>query len=331
MKIGFLHADNEYLQAMLEQVRDGLKEHEVVSWISGEEAPATDFEMLIAMGKLSREQMEAQRALGFIQMASAGYEGVDLDAANELGIWLSFAESDETGNAVSVAEFAVMLLLAASRRLTQALRSTHDHRVEPPRMNRALQGKTVAIVGMGSIGLLLAERLEPFGVKLVATDGHPEKAPKSVKVYKPDEIPEAIAEADYVVLCVRADADNEDLFNAEMIGRMKKGAVLVNIARGSLVDEAALAEAVKSGHLFGAGLDVTKKEPVETHNPLLAMDEVIVTPHIAGMTDLMLAGTVEYLVKVVGEVVAGKAPGSVVNQPEKPRLALRDVPEKAKG
>lgn len=330
MKIGFMHAENDFLQEMFDRTKDGLKDHEVVSWKSGQDAPATDFEMLIMMGKLTREQMEAQTKLAFIQTASAGYEGVDLDAANELGIWLSFAESDQTGNAVSVAELAVMLLLAAARRLTQALKSTRDHAVTTPRMNVALSGKTVAIVGMGGIGLLLAERLQPFGVKLVATGGHPEKAPEDVKVYRPDQIPEAIADADFVVLCVRADKDNENLFDRAMMGRMKKGAVLVNVARGSLVDEQALADSVRDGRLFGAGLDVTKQEPVELDNPLLALDGVIVTPHIAGDTDLMLEGTVEYLVKAVGEVAAGRAPESVVNRPAKPRLDLTGVPEKAK-
>ncbi len=314
---------------MFEQVRDGLPGHEVVSWKVGDDAPATDFELLIGMGRITREQMEAQPKLGLIQTASAGYEGVDLDAANDLGIWLSFAESDETGNAVSVAEFAVMLLLAASRRLTQALEATRDHTVAVPRNTMALQGKTVAIVGMGSIGLLVAERLVPFGVRLVATDGDPAKAPKGVTMYTRDQIPEAIAEADYVMLCLRADAENENLFDGAMMGRMKKGSVLVNIARGSLVDEGALLDAVRSGQLFGAGLDVVKKEPVEVGNPLLSLSEVIVTPHIAGMTDLMLEGTVKYLVKVVGEVAAGKAPASVVNRPGRPRMPLSGLPEKA--
>ena len=330
MKIGFLYANNNFLQAMFKQTRDGLKGHEVVGWTIGQDAPASDFEMLIVMGKFGREQMSAQPKLKFIQTASAGYEGVDLDAANELGIWLSFAESDETGNAVSVAEFAVMLLLGTARHLGEALQASRDHAVDPPRMNHALQGKTVAIVGMGSIGLLLAERLHPFGVTLVATDGHPERAPEYVRVYRPDQIPEAIAEADYVVLCVRADEHNENLFDAAMLGRMKQGAVLVNIARGSLVDEAALAEAIRSGHLAGAGLDVTRQEPMEADNPLLGMPGVLVTPHLAGNTDLMLEGTVKYLINVVGEVAEGKASKSVVNRPERPRLALEGVPERAR-
>ena len=324
LKIAFLHAENKFNDQLYAELKAALPDHELLHWAAGDPAPATDLEMLFLMGSFTREQMAAQPKLAVIQTASAGYEGVDEDAATELGIWLSFAPSDVTGNGVSVAEFAVMLLLAASRRLTEALASIGDKAVKPE-VHRALMGKTVAIIGMGSIGLLLAERLRPFGVKLQATDSQPERAPDFVKLFQPDQIPEAIADADYVVLAVRADKDNEDLFNAAMLAKMKRGAILVNIARGSLVDEMALLDAVEYGQIWAAGLDVIKEEPVSPGNALLNVPEIFVTPHIAGPTDLMIEGTVKYLVKATADFAAGNAPESVVNKPASPRLPLQQT------
>ena len=100
---------------------------------------------------------------------------------------------------------------------------------------------------------------------------------------------------------------------------MKKGAILVNIARGTLVDEDALFDAVNSGHILAAGLDVTQKEPVDPQNPLLSLSRVLVTPHIAGATDITLTGMAAYAVKVINDFAAGKNPEALVNDMEKVR------------
>jgi len=112
-----------------------------------------------------------------VQTTSAGHEGVDVEAASTLGIWVSFAPSGETGNAISVAEWAVLLLLASSRDLGLALQSERDPSVKPERPARALFGKDVCIVGFGGIGRELVERLRPFGVRFTIVDDHPERAP----------------------------------------------------------------------------------------------------------------------------------------------------------
>lgn len=180
----------------------------------------------------------------------------------------------------------------------------------------------MCIVGLGSIGQLLADRLRPFGVRLVATDEHPEHAAADVTAFPADQLKIAVAQADYVVICVRASKENENLINASVLRAMKRGAILVNIARGMLVDEDALLAAVKDGQISAAGLDVLQKEPPDPKNPLLGLPQVLVTPHIAGSTDLMLEGTVNYISEVVGEFAAGKKPKSVLNNPQKPRRVL---------
>ena len=324
MKIAFLHSENFFTSALLREFRPALAHHEVVEWIDRKGAPAFDFDVLLAMGNVGRELLLDQHKLKLIQTASDGYEEVDIDAASELGIWVSYAPADLTGNATSVAEFAVLLLLGVARHLGEALRSLQGDPVRSPTLNLSLSGKTVCIVGLGTIGQQLVDRLRPFGVKMVATDEHPENAVADVTAYPADQLKTAVAHADFVVLCVRASKENENLINAAALASMKRGAVLVNIARGMLIDEAALVDAIKHGQISAAGLDVLKNEPPDRQDPLLQLSQVLVTPHIAGLTDLMLAGTANYISQVIDEFAAGKKPKSILNSPAKPRCLLRD-------
>jgi phosphoglycerate dehydrogenase-like enzyme len=324
MKIAFLHTENFFTSQLLQNLRTKLADHEVVEWTGGKEAPAFDLDVLLAMGNVGRELLLDQTKLKLIQTASDGYEEVDIDAASELGIWVSYAPADLTGNATSVAEFAVLLLLGAARHLGEALRSLHGSPLRPPTPSLSLSGKTVCIVGLGTIGQQLVERLRPFGVKIVATDEHPENAPADVSAYPADQLKTAVAHADFVVICVRASKENENLINAAQLAAMKRGAILVNIARGMLIDEEALVDAVTNGQILAAGLDVLKNEPPDHKDPLLQLPQVLITPHIAGLTDLMLDGTANYICHVIGEFAAGKKPKSILNSPAKPRRLLRD-------
>jgi len=324
MKIAFLHTPNFFTSELLKRFRTALAHHEVVEWIGGKDAPAFDFDALLAMGNVGRQLLLAQPKLKLIQTASDGYEEVDIDAASELGIWVSYAPADLTGNATSVAEFAVLLLLAAARHLGEALAALQGGPGKPPTLNLSLSGKTVCIVGLGTIGQKLVERLRPFGVKLVATDEHPENAPADVTAYPADQLNTAVAQADFVVICVRASKENENLVNAAALAAMKRGVILVNVARGMLVDERALVHAVSNGKISAAGLDVLRNEPPDRKDPLLQLPQVLVTPHIAGLTDLMLNGTVNYICQVIEEFAAGKKPKSILNSPAKPRYLLGD-------
>jgi phosphoglycerate dehydrogenase-like enzyme len=283
------------------------------------QAPAYDFDVLIAMSNVSRELLLDQPKLKLIQTASDGYEMVDIGAASELGIWVSYAPADVTGNATSVAEFAILLLLGAARHLGEALRCVPGPAARPPTLNLSLSGKTVCIVGLGTIGLQLVVLLRPFDVKIVATDEHPESAPADVTAYPADQLKTAVAYADFVVICVRASKNNENLVDAVALASMKHGAILVNIARGLLIDEDALIDAVKDGQISTAGLDVLKNEPPDQQDPLLQLPQILVTPHIAGLTDLMLNGTVHYINHIIDEFVAGEKPQSILNSPAKPR------------
>jgi len=301
----------------------------LATWQPGDKAPSTELEVIIAFGKVESKDIEGQMKLGPIQMASAGYEGVDVEAATRFGVWVGSAPTTKTGNGESVAELAVLLMLAASRRLNEELAYTHGSaRNQPGKWegNRALFGKTACIVGLGGIGDLLIERLRGFGMTLTGVNNYPQHAPKGVRGYGHDELMVAAAHADYLVLAIPGTKENENMIDGTVLAGMKKNAVLVNIARGTLVDEPALLAAVKSGHLYGAGLDVVKDEPVSKENALLKEPRILVTPHIAGSTDLMLEGTVKYLGEVSARYQNGLQSGSIVNEPRNPRVPLTKAP-----
>jgi phosphoglycerate dehydrogenase-like enzyme len=321
VKIGYLGKQDSFAVEMLREMKAGNPQDEFLTWLPGENAPAMDLEVLLAVGKVGAEELDGQTKLGLVQTASAGYDGVDVEAATKAGIWVASAPTTKTGNGESVAEFAVLLMLAASRRMNEELAFTRNGekaRPEKPEGNMALYGKTVCIVGLGGIGDLLVELLRGFGMVLTGVDKHPEHAPAGVKGYGSDELKVALAAADYVVLAVPGTEENENMIDAEVLAAMKKGSVLVNVARGTLVEESALLAAVKSSHLYGAGLDVVKDEPVNAGNPLLTEQRIVVTPHVAGSTDVMLKGTVKYLGEVLAGYVKGIRPEGVVNEPKEP-------------
>jgi phosphoglycerate dehydrogenase-like enzyme len=326
MKIGYLGKQTSFALEMLRLLKLEHSHDELFAWQPGEKAPSTELEVIIAFGKVDSKDIEAQPKLGLLQMASAGYERVDVDAATKAGVWVGTAPTTKTGNGESVAEVAVLLMLAASRRLNEELAFTHGSAQGQPETwggSRALFGKIACIVGLGGIGDLLIERLQGFGMILTGVDDHPEHAPDGVKGYRRDELEVAAAEADYLVLAIPGSTENENMIDGTVLAEMKKNAVLVNVGRGTLVDEPALLAAVKSGCLFGAGLDVVKDEPVSEGNRLLMEPRIFVTPHIAGSTDLMLDGTVKYLGEVLASYRKGLQSEEFVNEPRKPRVPLR--------
>lgn len=324
MNIAITAAKNDYAKALQQHIEAALPNQKLTPWASSQKPTTADTELLLAMGPVTREDMRSLPKLQFIQTLSDGYETVDIEVATELGIYVSFCPAEMSGNGDSVAEFAIFLLLAAARRVGVARTPAQGKPMQRPGNAQSLLGKTVCIVGVGSIGSLIAQRLATFGVRIIGVDRLPLAAPKSIPTRHLDQLHEALAESDFVILCIRADDENSHLFNAETFAAMKPCSALINIARGSLVDEKALFDAVQSGHLGGAALDVLEREPVSADNPLLTLPQVFITPHQAGLTDLTSQGTAEYVKHVVTEIEAGRKLRSILNHPESPRLTLKE-------
>jgi phosphoglycerate dehydrogenase-like enzyme len=274
--------------------------------------PLPGVDALLAIGKVDRAAMQEGR-FGFIQTVGTGYDHIDIAAANQLGIWVAHVPSSETGNAESVAEHAILLMLAVSRQLPAAQNGLREGRWAQP-VGHALLGKTACVVGLGSIGLAVAERLHSFAMKLSATRNNFEKgAPPYVRLYRQAQLAEALGDADYAILCLRAGPENTRLFDAEVLAAMKPGAILINIARGSLIDEDALLASLESRHVRGAGLDVFWEEPVDARHPLFHLPQVIATPHIAGVTDVNLARMFQLLAENLHRYHRGEMPRHLIN------------------
>jgi len=265
------------------------------------------------------EALMKQGHFAFIQQFGVGLEGVDIGAATRLGIRVARIPSEESGNAASVAEHAILFMLMLSRNWNRLARAQRENMPLPwgSPEGVALRGKTVCIVGLGGIGRELARRLAGFQVRIVTVDDHPGRTVPGVAIarqYTLAELPAALAGADYVVLSLNYTPDRFHLIGEEAIAAMKSGVFLINVARGGLLDEQALRAALKSGHVAGAGLDVFWEEPVDMNHPIFN-ENVIATPHIGGVTDVSYEGIARAFAENVKRYAAGEKPLYLANDP----------------
>jgi phosphoglycerate dehydrogenase-like enzyme len=253
---------------------------------------------------------------GLVHQYGVGLEKVDLERATQLGVWVARVPGQLSGNADSVAELAVLQLLALIRRLDDARAALRSGNWDSRPTGGSLYGMTVAIVGLGAIGLSLAQRLAPFGTRLVAVRARPELGgPEGVRVVGPAQLHEVLAEADAVACCAMYDRANANMFDTAAFAAMKPGALFINVARGGLVDEPALLAALESGQVSGAGLDVYAAEPADPASPLLHHPAVIATPHVGGLTHLMFDKTGAVFAGNVRRWAAGDPPRWAANSP----------------
>lgn len=216
-----------------------------------------------------------------IAQAGAGTDNIDLGAARAQGVWVTNAPGVL---AEATADHAFALLLAVARRVVEGMAyvqagswtTWHPKLLLGPE----LSGATVGVVGLGSIGAAFARRCEGFDMQVLYTATAP-KADADRRGYRYCALEELLAESDFVSLHLPLTPETTRLLDARRLGQMKPGALLINTARGDVVDTEALLEVLASGHLGGAGLDVTAPEPLPADHPLLTCAHVIVTPHIA--------------------------------------------------
>jgi len=255
--------------------------------------------------KLTADVIAKAERLKVIGRAGVGIDNVDVDAATRRGIVVANAPESTV---VSAAEHTIGLIVALARNIPQAHAALKQGRWERARWGGVeLDGKTLGIVGFGRIGQQVARRALALGMRVVACDPFvSEDRFRELGVEHAPTLDDALGAADFVTLHSPLTDETTGLIGSEAIAKMRDGARLVNAARGSLVDEEALAEAIRSGKLAGAALDVFAEEPYA--GPLLELDDVIVTPHLAASTDEAQdrAGV------IVAEQVAAALEGGVV-------------------
>jgi glyoxylate reductase len=254
-------------------------------------------------------------SLEVVAQAGAGYDNVDVQAARERGVWVTNAPGALTE---ATADFAFALLLAVARQLPEAEREVREGRWTgwhpDGLLGLELNGATAGVVGLGKIGEAFARRCEGFGMEVL----YGARAPKpeaEARGWRFSDIDALLVASDIVSLHVSLNAETRGLLDRRRLGLMKPGAILVNTARGGVVDQDALVEALRSGHLGGAGLDVTEPEPLPPDHALLSCPNTLVTPHIASATPVTRARLAAVAAENVRAVAEGRRPPNAVAGP----------------
>ncbi|MEZ5730435.1 MAG: hydroxyacid dehydrogenase [Burkholderiaceae bacterium] len=257
-----------------------------------------------------------------VSCTGAGYDTVDVAACTEAGV----AVVNQAGaNSPSVAEMAIGLMLAVSRRIVesdQRLRTVRGFSRESL-MGHDIGGKTLGLVGIGNAGTATARLANAFGMRVIATD--PFVAPDEIRRRgaEPVSLETLVTQADIVSVHCPRDTSTTSMFDAVRFAAMKPGAIFVSTARGGIHDEAALAQALQSGHLAGAGLDVWETEPPALDHPLLAMPNVVSTYHTAGVSHEGRHRVAANAAEQLAGFMAGERPPRLVNPEVWPRVAER--------
>ena len=231
--------------------------------------------------KVDAEVLGATTKLKVVARAGVGLDNVEVPAATERGVMVVNAP---TSNIVSAAEHAMALLLAVARNVAAADASLRAGQWKRSSYSGVeLNGKTVGVVGLGKIGQLFAQRIAAFGTKLIAYDPYVSPARAAQLGIELVSLEDLLARADAISIHLPKTAETLGLIGAEELKKAKQGQLIVNAARGGLIDEEALAEALRSGHIGGAGIDVYKSEPT-TESPLFELENVVATPHLGAST-----------------------------------------------
>jgi phosphoglycerate dehydrogenase-like enzyme len=266
----------------------------------------------IASGEsYSARVLDALPKLRVIARCGVGFDCVDVAAATRRGVPVTITP---TSNHEAVAELALALILAVSKSI-----AANDNYVRsgawPRDLLMPLRGTTLGLVGLGRIGSSLAVRVGVLGMKVVAFEPHPDASFASDHQIALVDFEELLARSDIVSVHCPLNDRTRGMFDKHVFAKMKPGSVLINTARGRLVVEEDLVAALQSGHLRGAGLDVFEQEPPSPDNPLLRMQQVVLSPHIAGTDELSMEAMGVEAAECIVQLFQGQWPeGAVVNQ-----------------
>jgi D-3-phosphoglycerate dehydrogenase len=257
-----------------------------------------------------------------VSAGGAGYDTVDVAACTAAGVAVV---NQSGGNAVSVAEHTLGLMLGVSRRMLEGDRRMRREigYAREDVMGHEMAGKTVGLVGVGNIGTRVAALARAFGMHVVATDPlltHEEIERRGARAVSLDQL---LAQSDFVSLHCPRDATTLKMMNSQTFAAMKRGAIFISTARGGIHDEAALVQALQSGHLAGAGIDVWDQEPPPLNHPLLAMDNVYATFHVAGVTHEARRNVAAISAEQIVTVLSGERPPRLINPEVWPAFVKR--------
>ncbi len=296
-KVVFIaHVDTEFKDTFVENCPSNMEvarafsnpkatQEEAAEVFGSRELRDADFLVLFCRWRIPEEAIRGTRRLKFIQTLGQGTEHIPVRLASEMGIPVS---NSGGGNAISVAEHTVLLMLATLKNLLQGVEAIRQGKFTKDMDRRSfhhLYEKTVGIIGLGTIGRLVAKLVNGFGANVIFFD--PADIPQSIVTdchARRVTLEELLSTSDVVSLHVPLLKSTKGMLRWEQLSMMKPSAIFINTSRGDLVDEPALIRALREKIIAGAGLDVFDQEPPSRDNPLLNMENVVPTPHIAGMS-----------------------------------------------
>lgn len=296
---------------------------ELTSEVTPEQA--RDYDALLVLApRVTAASVAGAERLKIVARFGVGYDNVDVDACTGNGVLLTITPD---GVRRPVAVMALTLLLALSHRLLQKDRLTREGRWAEKLgyMGMGVTGRTLGVIGFGNIGKEIFQVARPLGMRFLAADPLAAAADARAAGVELVSLDTLLAESDFVCLCCALTPETHHLIDAEKLARMKPTAYLINVARGPVVDQTSLTAALREGRIAGAGIDVFEQEPVDPHDPLLKLDNVIVTPHALCWTDECFKGIGTSACESILDVAAGRAPRYVVNRDalRHPKLAGR--------
>jgi D-3-phosphoglycerate dehydrogenase len=300
------------------EVRVGLKKDELIGLIG-----AYDGLAVRSATKVTAEVLEAADRLKVVGRAGIGVDNIDVEAATQRGVVVM---NTPFGNSVTTAEHALTLMLALARQIPAADRSTRAGKWEKSRfLGVELMGKTLGLIGCGNIGSIVADRAQALRMRVIAFD--PFLAPARARDLGVEkvELDELLGRADVISLHTPLTEQTRNILSRANLERTKRGVRIVNAARGGLVDEAALYDLIKVGHIAGAALDVFATEPAR-ESPLFGLDEVIVTPHLGASTS---EAQENVALQVAEQICDYLISGAIVNALNMPAVTAEEAPRLA--
>lgn len=291
-------------------------ETQAVAWAGPEKEPLREAvadaqAILVRVAKIPPEVIRAAARVKIIAKHGVGYDNISIPAATAAGVIVT---NTPLANSTSVAEQALALLLAVARRIGESDRDLALKQLRPQKAYQGIElsGKVMGIIGLGSAGWRLARMAgQGFGMRVIGFDPYRDPWPEGVERCR--ELEPLLAQADFISIHVPLTPETRNLIGRDALPRMKPTSVLVNTARGGIVDEAALGDAIRGGRLAGAGLDVVVDEPLKADHPLAGLPNVILTPHVAGVTEEAMMRMAQTAAEDILRVLRGERPGYPVN------------------
>ena len=315
MKILFA-APEKARGGLLDMLRAELPEHQVDATGAFRIDSLKGYDVVIpCIAPVTAELIIDADRLKLIQQGGAGLDSVNLDAAKAYNIKIANVPTDLSGASDSVAELGIYFMLGLLRDFKRMKENLTNRKMGEP-LGKTLMGRTVGIVGLGSIGRAVARRLKNFDVRLIGIkQSNPEEAMQELGLEwagGTEDLPILLEQSDFVVLCLPLTEKSNLMMNRSTFNSMKHGSFLINLSRGGLVDRSALEDALDSGKIAGAGLDVFWEEPPDPADPIFNYN-VIAAPHIGDVTDTAITGIVKAVAENIRRVERKEYPLNCIN------------------